>query len=148
MIECPGTKHKYGEDEDMICDGMPHISLDHDTVCEYRARCMELYGTYNVIPGNPALSKESLQAAIDLGNKQSTIRGTYARAIDYVDMDGQAIQMIPHPKPKFNLFKWIKSIFVRPKFSAASLEPAEKITIHTTKGCPLCNPNTTFIETK
>lgn len=43
--------------------------------------------------------------------------------------DSIPINYISHPKPKFNLWKRIKAVFVRPKFSKEALEPADKLHI-------------------
>ena len=78
------------------------------------------------LQANPVFSEESLKAAREL--KQS--RFTFAESIEYVDSDGVPIFSIKHPSPKFNLWKWIKSIFIRPKFSEGAVEPAWEILSH------------------
>ena len=56
MNICLKRPHRYGDDEDNLCDGVPHSEFDGDTICEYRARCMELHDRYE-LPKNFAYSK-------------------------------------------------------------------------------------------
>lgn len=41
--------------------------------------------------------------------------------------DGIPLFNAEHPRPKFNLWNWVKAIFIRPKFSKEALEPADEI---------------------